>query len=284
MKRLVGKVSFFLIAMIAMSSTVFIGSLLTMVDVLAPPDFSTSLATVQHISADSWLVFDVGRNETLYEFNADEVLPIASVTKLPAAKIFYDTQDVWATSTVTWSDVENEGRAGKLRVGQEYTFHTLLFPLLLESSNDAAGVFSRNDDILVSDMNDYVKNLGLKDTVFTDTSGLSAGNVSTGHELQTILRNIYIQNRHLIDITGLDSYLSVNNGWLNNNPFIKDSDYVGGKHGYTPEANRTAVALFNETLQNGRVRLIGYVLLGSDNLQYDMSLLRNHVQNHVRFQ
>ena len=100
----------------------------------------------------------------------------------------------------------------------------------------------------------------------------------------SLTRHTYYTNRHLIDISGLSSYLTPQNGWINNNPFALDDAYMGGKHGYTPEAKLTAVSLFEEKLANGSVRVIGYVLLGSNNLEHDMSLLRNHVQHNVSFQ
>ncbi len=282
MLKILGRVSIAIILTIAFSSALFLAALLFAVEYFAPPSFSTSFATVQNVSAKSWLIFDAESSEVIYEYNADEELPIASITKLIAAKVFYDN-NIWATTTITWSDLNGDGRAGKLTYGEVYDFHTLLFPLLLESSNDAAKVFLRSDDSLVDKMNSYADSLHLERTSFADTSGLSSKNTSTARELKDIVSDIYYSKRHLIDITSLSQYLTTANGWLNNNPFAGDIDFAGGKHGYTPQAGHTGVILFDETLKNGTKRVIGYILLDSSNLEYDIKLLRNHVQTTVSF-
>lgn len=282
--KILGHVSVAIILTIAFTSALFLAALLFAVQYFAPPSFSTSLATVQNVSASAWLVFDAESGEIIYEYNADDTLPVASITKLIAAKTFYDSNNIWATTTITWSDLNGDGRAGKLAYGEIYDFHTLLFPLLLESSNDAAKAFSRNDVNLIEKMDSYARSLNLYNTSFADASGLSAGNVSTAREIKTIVSDIYRFNRHLMDITSLNQYLTSQTGWLNNNPFASDADFQGGKHGYTPEAGHTAAVLFNEALKNGAKRSIGYILLDSGNLEYDVKLLRDHVKNSVSFE
>lgn len=284
MLKLLGRVSIAIILTIAFTSALLLASLLFVVEYFAPPSFSTSLANVQNVSAKSWLVFDAESGKVIYEYRAREARPIASVTKLIAAKVFYDSNNIWANTTITWSDVAADGRAGKLSYGETYDFHTLLFPLLLESSNDAAKVFSRNDEKLVEKMNSYATSLNLTKSTFADTSGLSNKDISTSRELATLISDIYRHNPHLISITSLGQYLTAQNGWLNNNPFASDPDFAGGKHGYTEDAGHTAVTLFDETLKNGANRTIGYILLGSSNLDYDAKLLRDHVKNNVSFE
>lgn len=281
MRRLIGQVSFVMVFALALSGGITVAVLFYMIDLLVPPTFSASLATVQNVSAEAWLVFDVPSGQVIYSYRADKQLPIASITKLTAAKVFSERADLWATTTVSWADVNEDGRAGKLYYGETYMYYTMLFPLLLESSNDAAHVFTRGHSSLIDDMNAYAAGLGLQNTNFADASGLSDNNVSTVSDIMVMARNTYLSNRHLMDITALPEYYSLEKGWLNTNPFVFDQDYLGGKHGFTNAANRTAVSIFNETLQNGVKRPIGYVLLGSGNLERDMSLLRDHVQNNV---
>ncbi|MCA9366125.1 D-alanyl-D-alanine carboxypeptidase [Candidatus Kaiserbacteria bacterium] len=284
MKRFLGKVTVAMLLTLALGGAVVVASLLQAVEVLVPPSFSMSLATVQNVSAKAWLVFDLETGQTLYSFNENKSLPIASITKLPAAKMMYEQGDIWATTMVSWADVAEEGRAGKLTAGETYLMHTLLFPLLLESSNDAAHVFLRTHPELVDEMNAYANHLGLTATTFADTSGLSDDNVSSASDLRTVLRDMYEHSRQLIAITTLPAYYSLDNGWLNNSPYIDIPEYRGGKHGYTYAAGYTAAVLFEEPLQNGSVRTLGYILLGSGDLRLDMKLLRDHVQQHVRFE
>ena len=284
MVKLLGKISLALVLSSAVAALLLVAGLLTAIEVLAPPSFSTSLANVENVSADAWLIFDPHTGDIFYSHQIDEVLPIASVVKLVAAHVFAKESELFATTSITWADLSHEGRSGGLAYGEIYTFHELLFPLLLESSNDAAGVFERNYPELIDEMNAYAASLGLSATSFVDASGLSAAGVSTVRELRLLLQDILINDPHIIDITGLAQYLGANRGWLNNNPFVSDPDYLGGKHGYLPEARYTATALFSETLSGGANKTIGYILLGSRDLTHDIKLLRGHVENHVRYE
>lgn len=278
------KISQGLIVSLALGGSLFIGVLFSAVDLVAPPSYSTSLATVTSITAKSWLVFDVDTGETVYSYNATEKLPIASLTKLITAATFYKNNNIWATTSITWSDLNTEGDAGKLRYGEVYTMHTLLFPMLLESSNDAAAAYGRVDLELVNKMNNYAATLGLTNTEFSDVSGLSVHNQSSALDLSAIVFDVYHHNRHLIDITSLKYYLSPTKSWLNNNRFVNEVGYIGGKNGFTPEADKTLISILDEELNNGRKRRLAYIMLGSDNTEYDLGLLRSHVKDHVSYE
>lgn len=233
------------------------------------------------LSARSWIVFDLMTGTELFSYQPNLQLPIASITKLMSAVAFYEENDMTTVASITGTDVAAEGRAGKLTRGDTYTYHELLFPLLLESSNDAAAVIERVDTDVVNRMNEYTDFLPL--TIFDDASGLSDMNRSTATELRTFIRFISQEAPHILDITQIEEFYSAENGWINNNPFIDDPSYRGGKHGYTNAANRTAVALFSEKLSNESTRTLGYVILGSDDLVTDMTALRAHVREHTTY-
>jgi len=237
------------------------------------------------ISADSIYIFDLDSGTEIFARDKNEVRAVASVTKLLSSAVFFENASGTTPVTVTWSDVDTQGRSGRLEAGQHYTYTDLLFPALLESSNDASAVMQRVAPVdVVAEMNAYVGRHQLAHTHFTDTSGLDDGNVSTAYELGRLSSILYAEYPHIFDITRLKTYLNHINAWMNNNPFVHDEGYRGGKHGYTYAANRTAVAFFEEKLQTGQARTIGYVLLGSDGLQTDMERLRKYVQNSVTFE
>jgi len=236
------------------------------------------------VSADAIYVFDLQSGMEIFTRNENSIHPIASVTKLISAALFLEHATATDVATITWADIDTEGRSGRLKNGQQYLNKELLFPALLESSNDASVVMQRVSPVpLVDSMNTYARKHYLLDTHFTDASGLDDGNVSTAYELGNLVATLYTQYPHIFDITQLKTYLNHVNAWMNNNPFVHDEGYRGGKHGYTYAANRTTVAFFDETLQSGNIRTIGYVLLDSDGLQTDMELLRTYVQNSVTY-
>lgn len=240
--------------------------------------------TVPEVSARALAVFDVHSGTEIAAKNAAEVLPIASITKLLTASIFYDETNLGATTSITWQDINTEGEAGRLHAYEVYTNRGLMYPLLLESSNDAAAVMLRVAPELQVKMQEYAASLGLVETVLDDTSGLSDKNVSTAHELSILLKALYEKEPHIFDITQLPLFIGKHTGWMNNSPFVHEEGYIGGKHGFTYAANRTAAVIFDETLPNGRIRTIGYILLGSDDLASDIALLRAEVQKSVRYE
>ncbi len=235
-------------------------------------------------SVRSFAVFDVTTGAVLAAQDADTPYPVASVTKLPAAAVAEVVVPLEATTTLTWDDVAAEGRAGKLEAGQEYTYRELLFPLLLESSNDAAAVIERSyREQVVAAMNEIATAYGASSTRFVDASGLSDQNVASARDVALITTRLYAAHPYIFDITTLSQYISHETGWINNNPVVHEEGYLGGKHGYTEAAGRTIVALFDEPFTAGR-RQVGYVVLGSSNLAADVATLREFVRSSVRFE
>lgn len=280
---MVGRITFSFVLACACAGALAVGFLATTVEYLSPPRYRVTLGEAPPVTAAAWSVFDSETGEVLLAQNADTPLPIASIAKLAVAAAIYRSDTLFSTTTVTWSDVAAEGRAGSLAAGETYTRHALLFPLLLESSNDAAATLFRSDSTLVERMNAFADEKGLAMTHFADTSGISSANVSTAGELAALAHAIYAHERHLIDITALPYYASPERGWRNSSPFAGRSDYRGGKHGYTPAARHTAVALFEEELMGGSVRTIGFVVLRSDNLADDVAKLREYARTQVEY-
>jgi D-alanyl-D-alanine carboxypeptidase len=131
---------------------------------------------------------------------------------------------------------------------------------------------------LVTAMNEWASTEGATQTRFVDASGIADANVSTASDLQILLRNAFSNRHHIFDITTLPQYIGAYTGWLNNNPVAMESGFRGGKNGYTVAANRTLVAVFDETI-NGHTYTLGYIILGSDDIKADFSILRQFINN-----
>lgn len=234
------------------------------------------------LNVSAYAVFDVETGQVLLAHNPSTPYPIASVTKLVTAAAVLTSAQLSTTVTLTAADVATDGRAGKLESDQQYTRRELLFPLLLESSNDAATVLERSAP-LRAEMNALVQRYGATAMNLADASGLSSDNIASAQDLAVVVSGLYADEPHLFDITRLTQYIGPYTGWINNSPFITDIGYVGGKHGYTEEAGRTAVALFAEDL-SGTTRTLGYVVLGSQDLERDIASLRTLAQQSVRLE
>ncbi len=250
---------------------------------LEEPVFIVKKDTELLLPEAAFRIFDVETGEVLVEQNADAVLPIASVTKLVAASALMKNDILKEEGVVTAADVAADGRAGKLVPGNQYTYRELLFPLLLESSNDAAAVFMRaTKGEVLKDMGALALKLQMKETVFADVSGLSDKNVSSVSDLGKFLTYLAKEDKRTLDITRLEQYVGPHTGWINNSP-VKDKSYRGGKHGYTLAANRTLVALFAEEFES-ESRVLGYIILGSGDLASDTALLRTFTSKAVTYQ
>ena len=227
---------------------------------------------VSKLSARAFGVFDIETGEILLTHNASEVLPIASVTKLFTAAAVLAKQAISEVVIITYEDVATEGRSGNLMVNQTYTAHELLFPLLLESSNDAATALMRTIDgeVLVADRK------------MADGSGLSARNQASVIELMRESTQLYQNFPHVFDITTLSQYVGTYTGWKNNSPVRNLPGYRGGKHGYTNDAGRTLLAVFAEEHLDDRE--FGYIILGSDNIVADVHAVREIVKHSVQLQ
>jgi len=235
---------------------------------------------VPGVTARAWGVVDLSTGDLVYAAAPTTSLPIASVTKLLTAATLLTEADTSTPAIVTWSDVATEGRAGSLVPGNQYSYHELFFPLLLESSNDAATTLARalEPDSLPVRMNGYAATHELSMTSLKDPSGLSPENVSTIEDLARLLYTLNTELPHVLDITALRTYGSSQQGWSNNSPFIGDVGYRGGKHGYTPEAGKTAAVIFTETFLRGVEVPVGYIVLGSEDSVLDVRLLRELVR------
>lgn len=254
------------------------------VAVATSPAFVIASGSAPALPVHAYLVFDTKTGEVLAAQNPDEVHPIASVTKLFTAAAILEDFNPESTTTITWGDVAAEGESGKLQPRQVYTYRELLFPLLLESSNDAALALEHaTKGRLTNALGTVAKKYGARHAHFADASGLSPDNVASARDLMHFSRAVGEKYPFVYDISELPQYIGAYTGWRNNNPVFNNDAYRGGKHGYTPEAGRTLVAQFSEQFTAGD-RTIGYIILGSDNLATDVASLRGYVANAVTYQ
>ncbi len=252
--------------------------------VVPVPDFVIASNTAPTVSVSAYLIFDVATGRVLAQYQSDTVYPIASITKLFTATAILENFNPESMTTITMGDVAGEGEAGKLESGEVYTYRELLFPLLLESSNDAALALDHaTNGTLVPLLGTVAAKYGAKNAWFADAAGLSTENQATARDLMAFSQAVGERYPFVYDISGLPQYIGAYTGWRNNNPVFDSAAYRGGKHGYTPDAGRTIVARFAEPFTAGE-RTIGYIILGSDNLPSDIAVLRQFVADAVDYQ
>lgn len=232
-----------------------------------------------YINADAFLVADIDTGQIIKAKNEEEIHPIASVTKLMTALVSLEEMSQYEKTTISENAVATYGMAGSLYEGEEILIKQLIYPLLLESSNDAAVALAEHAgmDNFVSLMDKKAESLGLLSTYYEEPSGLSEKNVSTAEDLFHLAQYIYQSRRSIFNTTQKRAY----DRWYSNNSFVNNKYFIGGKNGYTPEAGRTAVALLSLPLSDLKDRRIAVVLLDSSARERDMARIINWLKGDV---
>jgi len=198
------------------------------------------------------LVVDQRSAEVLFEKNAEAVLPIASLTKLMTALVVLEAhQDLDEVLKVTADDIDRlKHSRSRLRVGTRMTRREMLHVALMSSENRAASALARYYPgglrAFVAAMNARARALGMRNTHFVDSTGLSSENTSTAHDLaklalaayrQPLIRDYSTQSSHLVKAGGYRLQYR-NSNRLVNNP---DWDIGLQKTGYISEAGRCLI-------------------------------------------
>ena len=94
-----------------------------------------------NLVADSAIVFDVRMNKILFSKNAEERLPLASLTKLMTALVAVSNASENNVVVISPQAIKSEGDSG-LRVGERWVLRKLVDFLLTTSSNDGASALA----------------------------------------------------------------------------------------------------------------------------------------------
>ena len=202
------------------------------------------------------LVLDQRSNEVLFEKNAAVALPIASITKLMTSLVVVEAgQDLEEQLLVTEDDIDREKFShSRLRVGSQLSRSNMLHIALMSSENRAASALGRHYPgglpAFVQAMNAKARELGMVNSRFADSTGLSSTNVSSARDLAKLV--IAAHKHPLIRQYSTDSRYAVDPGgrmlqYRNSNGLIENPEWEIGlqKTGYISEAGRCLVMQVN---------------------------------------
>ena len=196
------------------------------------------------------------QNNILYQKNINQVLPIASLTKVMTAIIVLENFDLEEVIRVSKNSVTITGDNGGLIRGEELKIKDLLYIMLMESSNDAAMALASDNPRLAYEefinlMNSKAKELEFKNTVFSDPIGLSPDNQSTALEMANLTRYAF-NFPLLLEIlkTPATTILSIDKRFIHNltntNKLLgRIPQIIGGKTGFTDEAGGCMLTVSN---------------------------------------
>jgi serine-type D-Ala-D-Ala endopeptidase (penicillin-binding protein 7) len=241
------------------------------------------------LKSNAAVVIDQMTSQVLFEKNATVPLPIASLTKLMTAVVVVEArQNMDEILEVTSDDVDREkNSSSRLRVGSHMTRANMLHIALMSSENRAASALGRNYPgglpAFVAAMNAKAKALGMADTRYVDSTGLSSQNVASARDLSRlvvaayqypIIREYSTDPRYAVD-TGTGHQLQ----YMNSNRLVMNPDWEIGlqKTGYITEAGR---CLLMQTRIDGRpVVMVFLDSKGKDSRLADAGRIRKWLGN-----
>ncbi len=222
------------------------------------------------LDAVSYLSADLKNNHVFSSRDATTVVPIASITKLMTALITTEYINLENKTKIPESAIVFTSRP-RLKTGEVYSIYQLLFPLLRESSNEAAEAIARyyGRENFIKHMNTKAASIGMTHTKFVDPSGQGAENLSTAEDLFMLAKYIYNNRSFIFKITSGKITQSAygdtgftNLGNFNDN--ITHKYFFGGKNGKTTAAQETSLTVL-EVPVGRSTRPIVSLVLGSQN-------------------
>lgn len=166
------------------------------------------------LECKSAILMEAGTGAVLFEQNADEALPPASVTKIMTLLLVMEAIEqgkIKLDDTVTVSAYASSmgGSQIYLKEGEEMSVEDMLKSVVIASANDAACALaefvSGSEEAFVRQMNERAKELGMENTKFENTNGLD----DTAENHVTSARDIAIMSRELIKHKKILEYSSI---------------------------------------------------------------------------
>ena len=175
-----------------------------------------ALPTVEDTKYDcrSAILIEASTQKVLYEQNADEALPPASVTKIMTLLIVMEAIE---EGKISLSDMVSAsahacsmgGSQIYLEEGEQMSVEELIKSVLIASANDAAVALAEyvagSEEAFVAIMNKRAEELGLKNTHFENTNGLD----DTVEKHVTSARDIAIMSAKFLTYPKVTQYSSI---------------------------------------------------------------------------
>lgn len=225
--------------------------------------------------AKSAIMIEASTGEILFQKNKDEKLAPASMTKMMSMLIIIEEIE---NGNLKWDEmITTSERASSmggsqifLKAGEKMSVTDLLKGIAIASGNDAvvalAERISGSEESFVKRMNTRAKDLGLKNTNFVNSTGLTEDNhYSSAYDMSLIAKEL-VKHEKILEFTSTyEDYLRKDTKspfWLvNTNRLVRFKEGVDGlKTGFTKEAGYCLTA----TMKKDNMRLITVVMKEED--------------------
>lgn len=236
-------------------------------------------AAQPEVAGKSALLMDMATGTILYEKNAHEALPPASVTKVMTMLLIMEAID---SGKIKWDDTvtASETAAAKggsqiyLKAGETMTVSDMVKSIAVSSANDCACAMAEHlagsESAFVEQMNARAKELGMNDTHFVNCTGLddddsAKEHLTSAHDIAVMSRELMLNHPDIQKFTTIwmDTVRGGAFGLANTNKLVRFYPGATGlKTGFTSAAGYCLSA----TAQRDGLGLVA-VVMGAESSQ-----------------
>jgi D-alanyl-D-alanine carboxypeptidase (penicillin-binding protein 5/6) len=224
------------------------------------------------------LLGDLETGEILYEYNINEQLAIASISKLMTYTVMMDAvKDGKITLddnvVISGHTAATEGSEFGLLSGETVKLSMLVKGMLVVSGNDCATAIAeyvgKTEDNFVKMMNEKASEIGLLSASFINPHGLPINDSDTGQnhmsvsDIYKLVRNVLTNYPEILEVTKLKELVVPERNFSRKatNPVLEVIEGVDGlKTGFTDEAGLCLVSTMPITENEQDYRLICIVM------------------------
>lgn len=207
------------------------------------------------LTAKSAVLYELGTGRILYQKNAHEQLPLASLTKLMSIEIVLSLKPSDTPVQITRNDIAPDGDSG-LRVGQTIMLGDLIKLAIVASSNDAMEAAAASIGAgFIDKMNAAAAAKGLTKTHFFNVTGLdintkASGAYGSAYDVARLAAFFYSDHPDFFEMTtradvSIDQDGKALKAKATAVPLQNIPGFVAAKTGYTELAGGNLVAVFD---------------------------------------
>lgn len=227
-----------------------------------------SFADDLNLAAPSVILVESQTGQVLFEKNAHEKLPPASVTKIMTMLLTIEAVDSGQIKmedmvTCTEEAASMGGSQVYLEEGEQMSVHDMLKAVAVASGNDAAVALAchlaGSHEGFVKKMNERAKELGMENTNFVNCNGLDDENhYTTAYDISVMSREL-ISHPRIFEFTSIwmDSLRNGDFGLVNTNKLIR---FYEGANGLKTGSTSVAKYCLSASAKRNDMNLIAVIM------------------------
>ena len=219
----------------------------------------------------SCILTEASTGKVLYEYNPDEKLPPASVTKIMTLLLVMEAIDDgrlgWDEMVQTSEYAASMGGSQVfLEPGEEMSVSEMVKCVVVSSANDAAVALAEKlagtEENFVAKMNERAAGLGMNNTTFKNTNGLDdtvEGHLTTSRDIAIMSRELITKHPKILEFSSIwmDTIRNGAFGLTNTNRLIR---FYRGANGLKTGSTSKAKFCISATAERDGMELIAVIM------------------------